>query len=816
MFGLGAMISGWVQKQFGPPPESEREKYARLYAWIKERRERLHDLPISSDPFIRDNPDSVVRRKGYEPYDRMLSNPIISSCTEIALVGMLPDWNIYPGTRGDRAQAQKAADMVEDNLMRLPGSPMDVLHEELMSPAFRMGFVLAEAIWDVSQRTGEARWADILHRPHSTCKFVYNEHGRTIGAVQHWNGEYYRFPEMRTVHLCYRGGRRNPYGLSGYYQIYDSWQDILDIEMAYAVFLRRHGAGMATAKVPKTKWENETEMELLLEILDNAQGTDRLILPDYVDLKFENTASGAGGVYAKAKAAKLMEITRGILGPDTAVAEALRVGARADTAGKTETMWTILHSRGRKLREQIEEQWFRPLVQWNLPGAPVPKLGTNTASSLAVQDKLQAWGQALTSGVLPAPTIEQQAQMLEEMGVDFDEKMAITEKQAPSLAGDGTRASDTALNGARVSAALEIVRQVVAGELTEEMAENMLMRFFGISLEDAQGMLEGHEEAKVREEPQAITAASATQKKRYLKQRKERFEYEDEATEQVVKLYKDTVGDAFDNILTIAFPNGELRTSEKVKQPTGEFKEVPVSASTLRDRLKITNKDKIAAELFDVSWKAREMGKEHAESNIQMQMVTSRIGKAISDTTARDLLRNEIFYTIQQTYGGLEQDIWHEIANVISGDQITERAINNIRMILYENLYTDPRGGVTTLVRTNVGNAYVGGRDRVYARHETLDTETTDPGKIIGYELYATLDGKTTEGCRKIHGFCIKVGDPDMRLAKPLRHFNCRLGRFPIFGGEKPPAGHWLTEGERRILRNNPPAKGFGGIRESA
>jgi SPP1 gp7 family putative phage head morphogenesis protein len=614
-----------------------------------------------------------------------------------------------------------------------------------------MGFTLSEQIWEVSARTGEARWADILHRPHETCKFVRNPHGRTVGAVQRWNGQFHRFPALRTTHLNYRGGRRNPYGRSGYYCIYDTWQDKLDVALAYAIFLRRHGAGLASAKVPKSKWEDRTEMALLLNILDNVQGTDRVILPDWVDLSWESTASGAGEVYANAMAGRNMEITRGILGPDTAVAEALRVGARADTQGKTETMWTILHTRGAKLREQIEEGLFGPLVRWNLAGAPTPKLGTNTASPLQVKEKLEAWSKAYVNNILPKPTLDQQAQLLEELGVDLNDETAIT-------------------------------------------------------------MSAERDDGGSRHQKPLITAASAAQRRRYVKQRRERLEAMDMAEEELVGLYRETIGQAFQEVMTTAFPNGQLRRREKVKQPDGTYKEKPVSPSTLRDRLKITNKEKIAAKLFDLTWAERQRGKADAESNVQVKLATSAIGtQQISDTVARDLLRNQIYYSIQQTYGGLEQKIWHELDMIISGRQSEQAAINNIRMIMFESGLSDPRGGVTTLVRTNLARAYSDGRDLVYARHESLDRRGADAGQIIGYEVYATLDDSTTDECEALHGMCFLVGDPDMPYFP--RHPNCRTDKFPIFGDEEPPSGHWLTEQERAKVLANPPAEGFGGTR---
>lgn len=66
-------------------------------------------------------------------------------------------------------------------------------------------------------------------------------------------------------------------------------------------------------------------------------------------------------------------------------------------------------------------------------------------------------------------------------------------------------ASETALNGAQVAAALTIVEKVVNGGLTPEMGRAMLMEFFNLSASAANNILKGHENAVPEgegEEPQ--------------------------------------------------------------------------------------------------------------------------------------------------------------------------------------------------------------------------------------------------------------------------------------------------------------------------
>lgn len=714
-----------------------------LYNLISSTKESLYDLPHQNTPTLLTNPDPVISRKGYEIYDtKMPGDPIISSLTEIAVIGMLPSWNIVPG--GRHGEGRKGADFIRQELENMPGSVLDLFHDEMIEPTFRLGFTVGEAAWNIT-RSGEAHLVDYLYRPHNTIKFVRNAHGRVIGVVQETGEGTKEFPESRTVHLNYKGGRRNPYGRPGYFPIYDPWMDKVDWMTAWAVFLHRYGPGLAKAKVPEAKYEDKEQMTQLITILENIQGNNIGIFPEWLEIEFESTAGGAGALYSMAINQRNAEITRGLLGTDTAVAEAIRVGARADTEGKIETMWKILHVRGSKLREQITEQFFRPLIRWNMPGEPTPRLETEEASAFDVKNRLKAWRESFEKGFLPAPTVEQQIQLLIDMGVDVDEKLGIT-IQPPK---------------------------------------------------------------KAPQEP--LKAATKKSRALYMKQRKERLTAEDAGVEEVVGVYQDNAGPALIELTKTLFPNGKLRTHHNVKQANGEMKEVPLSTSWYRDNIQIKGKKALQDKLFEVAWASRKMGEDQASQSIKIK-ATSAIGTAaISDTTAQSILRNDLYYVIRDTYGVLEKEIWFELQQVLKGRTLERDAINNIRQILFSNRLSDPTGGVTTLVRTSLSTALNDGRDFVYSRHETLDPSTADSGTIIGYEVYATLDGVTTDECVALHGMCFMVGDPDMPYFP--RDYNCRSDKFPIFGKEEPPSGHWLSDSERATVKSNPAGKGFGGAR---
>jgi hypothetical protein len=77
----------------------------------------------------------------------------------------------------------------------------------------------------------------------------------------------------------------------------------------------------------------------------------------------------------------------------------------------------------------------------------------------------------------------------------FDEPVDEFSEEEPVEPEEPQAASETALNGAQVAAALQIVEKVVSGAVTAKMGHAMLMEFFNLSAEAAGRILEGHEDA---------------------------------------------------------------------------------------------------------------------------------------------------------------------------------------------------------------------------------------------------------------------------------------------------------------------------------
>ena len=111
--------------------------------------------------------------------------------------------------------------------------------------------------------------------------------------------------------------------------------------------------------------------------------------------------------------------------------------------------------------------------------AAVPEDEDLEATAFAELERLRAEDPV----ALPEPVVDPEAEPL-----DPEAEPVEPEGDVPA-----EPAANTALNGAQVQAALQIVDKVVAGTLTEAMAIQMLMAFFNLDRDTAANMLAGHD-----------------------------------------------------------------------------------------------------------------------------------------------------------------------------------------------------------------------------------------------------------------------------------------------------------------------------------
>jgi SPP1 gp7 family putative phage head morphogenesis protein len=108
---------------------------------------------------------------------------------------------------------------------------------------------------------------------------------------------------------------------------------------------------------------------------------------------------------------------------------------------------------------------------------------------------------------------------------------------------------------------------------------------------------------------------------------------------------------------------------------------------------------------------------------------------------------------------------------------------------------------IETLIRTNLTDSYNGGR-----YNAILDPDL-DPF-IIGMQISAILDSRTTDICKRADNTMIRKDDPLITRLRPSLHYNCRSIFIPVMEFDE--AVSWTSQADLNSILSLAPT-GFGG-----
>jgi SPP1 gp7 family putative phage head morphogenesis protein len=156
-------------------------------------------------------------------------------------------------------------------------------------------------------------------------------------------------------------------------------------------------------------------------------------------------------------------------------------------------------------------------------------------------------------------------------------------------------------------------------------------------------------------------------------------------------------------------------------------------------------------------------------------------GANISPAAVVEALRNDVYITLAQYYGGVQERVYYVLRDGI----LRGAPARDIIQDLYRECDDEmDMSRAATLVNTTLARAYEEARHSVYGELETADLNDPEPGVVIGYESVAVMDDVTTPECAERDGLFFTVAEA---AADPIpRHYNCRSTYIPIFSGEEP------------------------------
>jgi phage gp29-like protein len=337
--------------------------------------------------------DKVARNKGQGKgvgiYDEVANESVVADKLGRRVMGLVSRrWEVTPDS--DDALDVQAAEWIDGLLDRIP---FDLLCKELDEDCLLKGRAIQEIIWGAVSRKGEPRpmIEPVAFKKRTVTRFNYNVDGqlhlRTSANIS--PGEL--MPANKFIVHRRKVTDENPYGLG------------LGPVLYWPVFFKRKGIafwltfadkfGNPTVVGKYAPGTSQLDQNKLLEALGAMSQDTGVIIPDgtIIDL-LEATRSG---VDTYEKLCRYMDemISRPILhGTDSSRDAGGALKAAADE--KSETFLALMQADSDLMTMDLQRDLIRPLVEWNFPGAGIPRVwrnfepGENLAEAIKVDTAL--------------------------------------------------------------------------------------------------------------------------------------------------------------------------------------------------------------------------------------------------------------------------------------------------------------------------------------------------------------------------------------------------------------------------------------------
>jgi phage gp29-like protein len=796
------------------------------------------------------NPDTLIGRKGFQMYDQMRIDDQVKACLTLKKFATLaPGFQIIPASNED--EDVEVADYVEYTLDKCMGNLSDYLLE--IMTALDYGFSVTEInyrTYETGVHKGKIGLKNLKTKAPYYYKFAVDEYDNLLkdGLVYDKGGEDKRYPINKFIIFSYQKEFGNWFGTSDLRPAYRGyWSKDVLIKM-WNIYLERFANPTV---VGKYKSNDPTGKSNLRNILDNLTAktsiTHRM---DEFDINFLESSRNATGDFNTALNFYNKAIARAILIPDRLMAEG-DTGAYAQAKIHFDVfLWVI-----EKLRQDIadtvmNEQLIKRLVSYNYANVlELPKFKFNPLTDDQKLELNNMFVTAVEKGVI-IPTLEDENilrthlnfpekdlnvdnapkpvedEVKEEVDIEVVEEEQVDNKQFAQVDLKPTKSmkveADRGLawrkefnrGGTRVGVAR--ANQLSNMETLSPSTVKRMFSYFSRHEVDKQGQgfnkgEKGYPSAgriawalwggdagfawsrKKTEQlkPEADGLSQESPHKHYARTKMEKrvdFAQVDEALSNLdLKLEQ--------NIKTVMKKQMEAANNYIVKKmETDKFD------FTAIDNLDIRYKDELVKVMEKGYTDAYEEGKKQARQSLPNKFSTTRIGTGMVSTGFQRYFKSKARLDVKKITATLNNNLITTLLDsIVKGKSIprTTMAIESAFAPYLADGETIKRtGALATSYRTNAiaRTATLGAYN--YGRRDVgEDKDVKD--FVIGYQLSAVLDDRTSEICELVAEIepTIRAQDEGMinELTPPL-HYNCRT--IMVFVTKDDTPIEWTDDGD--------------------
>ena len=360
------------------------------------------DLYASKD-FPRYNPDTLLQRKGYGIYKRMMQDDQVKAVVRFKQHAVLSrgyHWDIEVNEEGvEDPKQREIADFFDAVLCNIAGSWSDKL-QEILSAIYN-GFSICEKVYAPFMYDNKTYWGvqDIKLRPAGSMVngIATDKHGNITGIIQHMDGKNITIPLNKVIHFVHQPDIDRHYGESDLRAAYRAyWSKDVAIKFQN-IYLERAATGFPYAKVEGTL--QPAQRADLESALQNLSTNTSMILPHNVDLnQFQPIKTDA---YEAAIAMYDKAISKSILVPNLlGLSEQGQTGSYSQSQTQLDAFFWIVETIGNRLAECLNEQLFKPLSIINFGTECFPKYTMEEISETKKKEISDAWGNLVQKGAV--------------------------------------------------------------------------------------------------------------------------------------------------------------------------------------------------------------------------------------------------------------------------------------------------------------------------------------------------------------------------------------------------------------------------------
>lgn len=831
------------------PPAEDDERVRALYQQIA-----INDpyRLFGKTPQKRYNPSALVTVKGLEVFDSIRRDEQARAALEFKKSAILSTgWEVV-SPEGE-AEDWEVTEFVKQVLTHLDGTLDQTLHHVLS--ALDYGFSASEKIFtdqDVRHQ-GQIVLKELRTKKPHGFSFEQDDYGNLSNLLQLQMQGDVRLPVYKFVIYSYGAEFSNYYGVSDLDAAYRAWWSKDNTYKWLVMLLERLGIPPIFALYNSSKYQGGI-LDRLKDVLANLQAATYGVIPrtgkDDLEFWAPELAQQAVTVFKPALDRFDADIAKAILmpsligyTPDAAAGSFARANTHFDSF-----ILVVSRTRNDVAANVVNAQIVKPLVDLNFAGVTnYPQFRWLPFDDGVKETLYTTWNALVTGGVVTRqpqdeqhirkvfkfPDIKKEANGNDERAISGAAKLGSddgtgtagagtkapgggdpTGKAAANAGGDGgqngadgnggsadpgqAERKEAALNGAQITAALDVLVKIRSGEILQHAAIELLVAV-GIARDRAEAMVNEAVAAPAIIKPELPAPFGAGKSGGA-----ETDEDDDE------KKLKKNAGNGSVFVFASRQPN--------------EFERAVDFAQVERDMDGVEKRatDDLSDAFVSVkSWLVGWLKKQGTPKDIDLRElanfrlrgfgdVQSRIKELLRDaygtgakTMVKELRVAKRKEFAEPMYVPTEALKYLDMKTLMIGQSLREKVTNDAKLIIMNSIKVGDTTGEIVAKLDAYFAQYIGddrtlqdGEDISPAKLETIVRTTTteaynngrlimmrDPaleGLIQYVEYSGVIDSRTTEVCQYLDGKIMRVDQPELDRLTPPNHYNCRSLLVPI------------------------------------